>query len=359
MFRSVSGMPLVKASILMNIGVAVFEALGSPRVEAEIVASSLVEADLAGVHSHGVMRIPYYVEHVREGLIKPAARIEIVRETPTTAIVDGGGGFGQVAARRASEIAVSKAEFSAISAVAAVNTGHIGRLGEYTLYIAERGMVGLGFCTTYRASVAPYGGRGRRLSTAPISVAAPSDKFPFLLDYATSIVAEGKLRLKYLSHESTPEAWIVDSQGRLSMNPSDFYERDGALLPFGGYKGYALAMAVEILSGILVGAGFPCSGCYKGMNSLLLIALDPSAFVGRSGFRDGVSSFIEAMKSTPPAEGFVEVLVPGEPEYRSREEKLRIGIPVEDEVWARIKKTVVELGLDFDKLLSGSQQGLG
>ncbi|MCS7113425.1 MAG: Ldh family oxidoreductase [Nitrososphaerota archaeon] len=352
MSRSILGMPVVEASILLDIGVAIFEALGSPRFEAEIVSSSLVEADLAGVHSHGVMRIPYYVEHVREGLIKPGARIEVVRETPTTAIIDGGGGFGQVAARRASEVAVSKAEASGISAVAAVNTGHIGRLGEYTLYIAEKGMVGLGFCTTYRASVAPYGGRGRRLSTAPISVAAPSDRFPFLLDYATSIVAEGKLRLKYLSREPTPEAWVVDPQGRLSMDPSDFYDRGGALLPFGGYKGYALAMAVEILSGILVGAGFPCSGCYKGMNSLLLIALDPSAFVGRGEFRSGVSSFIEAMKSTPPAEGFVEVLVPGEPEYRSREEKLRLGIPVEDEVWARIRRAALELGLDFDSLSS-------
>ncbi|MBS7641827.1 Ldh family oxidoreductase [Candidatus Bathyarchaeota archaeon] len=345
-------MPTIKASTLLNIGIAVFEAVGSPRYEAEIVSSSLVEADLAGVHSHGVMRIPYYVEHVREGLIKPGARVEIVRETSTTAIIDGGGGFGQVAGRRASEIAVSKALSHGISAVAVVNTGHIGRLGEYTLYIAENGMVGLGFCTTYRASVAPYGGRGRRLSTAPISIAAPSSRFPFLLDYATSIVAEGKLRLKYLSREPTPEAWIVDAQGRLSMDPSDFYERGGALLPFGGYKGYALAMAVEILSGILVGAGFPCSGCYKGMNSILLIALDPSVFVGRDVFVNDVSKYIEAMKSTPPAEGFLEVLVPGELEYRSREEKLKTGVPVEDEVWARIRRTIVELGLDLDRLLS-------
>lgn len=345
-------MPVVKASVLLNIGTAVFEALGSPRVEAEIVASSLVEADLAGVHSHGVMRIPYYVEHIREGLIKPNAMVRVVRETPTTALIDGDRGFGQVVARRASEIAVSKAEASAISAVAAINMGHIGRLGEYTLYIAERGMIGLGFCTTYRASVAPYGGRGRRLSTAPISVAAPAKPYPFLLDYATSIVAEGKLRLKYLSHEYTSEAWIVDSLGRLSRDPSDFYEKGGALLPFGGYKGYALAMAVEILSGILVGAGFPCSGCYKGMNSLLLIALDPSAFIGRGELISEVSRFLEAMKSTPPAEGFIEVLVPGEPEYRSRIEKLRTGIPIEDEVWAMIRKIVLELGLDFDKISS-------
>jgi LDH2 family malate/lactate/ureidoglycolate dehydrogenase len=345
-------MPIVKASMLLNIGRAVFEAVGSPRDEAEIVASSLVEADLAGVHSHGVMRIPYYVEHVREGLIKPGARIKILKETPTTALLDGDRGFGQIVARKASEVAISKAEDNFISIVGAVNMGHIGRLGEYTLRIAENGMIGLGFCTTYRPSVAPYGGRGRKLSTAPISIAAPSRIFPFLLDYATSIVAEGKLRLKYLSHECTPEDWIIDSQGRLSRDPADFYERGGALLPFGGYKGYALAMAVEILSGILVGAGFPCSGCYNGMNSMLLIAIDPSAFIGRVEFIDGISRFIEAMKSTPPAEGFIEVLVPGEPEYRSREEKLRRGISVEDEVWSRIRETALELGLDFDKILS-------
>lgn len=335
----------IPAPTLRRIAELIFEAVGSPPSEASIIAESLVESDLAGIHSHGVMRIPYYVKAVEEGRVKPGAKITVVKETEATALIDGGWGFGQVVARRAAELAVEKAVKTRISAVAAFKMWHIGRLGEYTGYIAGRGLIGLGFCTA-RPSVAPYGGRVRRLSTAPVSIAAPSRRHLFLLDYATSIVAEGKLRLKYIAGEPIPEGWIISPEGKPSKNPADFYERNGALLPFGGHKGYALAMAVEILSGILPGAGFSCSRSYLGGNNLLLIALDPEAFVGLEEFKAQVSEFMKTMKETPPAEGFTEVLVPGEPESRSREEKLREGVPLEEEVWARIKEVASKLNVD-------------
>ena len=343
-------MPVLTVRELKRLVEEIFIAVGAPPDEASIVAESLVEADLAGVTSHGVMRVPYYVKDIREGRLRPGSDIEVVRETETTALINGNWGFGQVVARKAVELVVSKAKAKALGAVAAFNLWHIGRLGEYTELIAREGLIGMGFCTSIPA-VAPYGGKGRRLSTAPISIAAPSEGEPFLLDYATSVVAEGKLRLRYIAGEAIPEGWIVDRDGRPSTDPRDFYERGGALLPFGGHKGYALAMAVEILSGILSGAGFSCSEGYKGGNNLLFIALNPAAFTDPLEFKKKVSLFMKAVKETGPAEGFKEVLVPGEPEHRAKEERLRKGIEIDDEVWARIVDTARELGIDVERVL--------
>lgn len=235
-------MPTLTASQLRNLGIRVFEALGTPSSEAKRVADSLVKANLTGHDSHGVMRIPQYVKEIKRGQIKPGAKIEALRETPSTALLNGNWGFGQVIAEKGMKMAIEKAKVHSISAVGLFHCNHIGRLGEYILMAAEQDMIGILVCNAppLGGNTAPYGGRARRLSTGPISAAVPAGKWkPFLLDFATSMAAEGKLRIKYHRGEKVPLGWIIDKEGRPTTDPKDFYE-GGAILPFGGHKGCPL-----------------------------------------------------------------------------------------------------------------------
>jgi len=346
-------MKVVGSEQLKKISVRTFSQAGASIEEAESVSESLVEANLLGVDSHGVLRIPEYVRRIREGEIKLGAQCAIIKETTTTALVDGGFGFGQVAAKKATCIAIEKARSNNVSVVGLIRSNHIGRLGEYTSMIAEQRMIGISFCNTAPKGgiVAPFGGATRRLGTHPFSVAFPSNSFPFLLDYATSVVAEGKLRQKYYAKEKIPEGWIVDKDGRPSVDPADFYERKGALLPFGGYKGYGLSLVIDALGGILTGAHFVSHNEFIGGNNPLIIAINISAFRPLEEFKAEVDEYFRVLKSTPPAEGFKEVMIPGEIENRTKEKRIKEGIPINDEVWLRIEGTANDLGLDLKTLL--------
>lgn len=346
-------MPTLTAGQLRNLGIKVFEALGTPTKEAKRVADSLVKANLAGHDSHGVMRIPQYADGIKRGQIKPEAKIEVVRETPSTALLDGNWGFGQVIAEKGMKMAIKKAKAHSISAVGLFHCNHIGRLGEYTLMAAEQDMIGIVVCNAAPpgGNTAPYGGRAPRLSTGPISAAVPAGKWkPFLLDFATSMVAEGKLRIKYYRGEKVPLGWIIDKEGRPTTDPKDFYE-GGAILPFGGHKGYALSLLIDILGGALTGSGCVSSKEFVGGNGTLMMVINISSFRPLQEFKGRIDALFETIKGTPTALGFKEVMVPGEPEFRTEEKRLKEGIFVEEKTWQDIIKVAEELKLNLNRLL--------
>jgi LDH2 family malate/lactate/ureidoglycolate dehydrogenase len=320
--------------------------VGASAEEAELVSRHLVEADLRGVHSHGVMRIPEYIELIRRGGIKPQAKIEVVRESPTIALINGNWGFGQVIGVKAMDIAITKARDSAVGCVGVFNCNHIGMLAYYTMMALDRDMIGIAGCNGGPA-VAPFGGASRALGTNPLSFAIPTgEERPVVLDMATSIVAEGKVRLRMMRGEKTPEGWILDSEGNLTTDPSALYA-GGALLPFGGYKGYGLGLIIDIICGALTGAG--CGRELKvGDNwgqGVFMMAIDISSFTSIGTFKKRVDMLIRELKSSPKATGFKEILVAGELEFREKERGLLEGVQIDDKTWQNLEEIMGELGV--------------
>src|ERR671938_2083630 len=251
---------LVSPDVLRAAGARIFGAVGAPAEIAARVAHSLVDANLAGHDSHGVIRIPSYVRAVRAGEVIPQASPELVRETDVSALIDGGWAFGQLTAERATRVAMDKARRHGIAVVAAVRCTHIGRLGEYAEMGAAEGIIvflAAGGLTGKRGQVAPYGGRRGVLGTNPLAFGFPggSEEFPLLLaDFATSAVAAGKIMVARAKGAPLPPGSIQDAQGRPSTRAEDYVE-GGTLLPFGGHKGYALALVVELLGRVVTGSG--------------------------------------------------------------------------------------------------------
>jgi uncharacterized oxidoreductase len=345
-------MPRVSAGELRSLGARIFAGLQVPHEEAAWVAELLVRANLVGHDSHGVIRIPQYAQAIQSAHVQPGAPFEIFKESPATALVNGNWGLGQVVARRAMDLAIRKAKATKISSVGAYNLYHVGRLADYTRMAAEQDLVGIMMVNGGGASpiVAPFGGTAGRLATNPISIAFPTGgAVPFLFDMATSVVAEGKVRVKRNRGEKTPEGWLLDNQGRPTTDPNAFYQQPrGAILPLGGdagHKGYGLAMVVEILSGILARAGYAREGARRFSNGTFIIVLDISAFVDPGEFRTEVADLLQYLKSAPKAPGVEAILYPGEPEAVEQQRRERDGIPLEEETWQQILALAQELGI--------------
>lgn len=342
-------MPTMKADELRELAARIFAATGASREDAAWIADLLVRANLRGHDSHGVIRVPQYVQAWREGTLDPKAKPDILRQTPTTAIVDGRHGYGQVVARRGAAVAVAKARAQDLSAVGLINCNHIGRLADYAELIAEQGMIGLVYTNASgnAHSVAPHGGRARRLSTNPLAYAIPTGSgAPVIFDAATSVVAEGKVRVKRNRGEPAAAGWIIDAEGNPTTDTARFYgEPRGALLPFGGHKGYGLALLVEVLGGILTASGSSAEPVGPIRNGTLLLAIRVDAFRPLREFTAEVDALIERMHATPPAAGFQKVLVPGDPEEATERERTANGIFVEDETWNQIRAIARELNV--------------
>jgi LDH2 family malate/lactate/ureidoglycolate dehydrogenase len=344
--------PRLQAGELQSLAAGIFEALQVPREEASWVAELLVRADLVGHESHGVIRIPQYAQAIQSALVQPGAAHEIVRESPSTALINGHWGLGQVVARRAMMLAIHKAKEAKISSVGAYNLYHVGRLADYTRTAAEQDMVGIMMVNGGGASplVAPFGGTAARLATNPISIAFPTGgSAPFLLDMATSIVAEGKVRLKRHRGEKTPEGWLLDHQGRPTTDPNALYrEPRGAMLPLGGsagHKGFGLAMVVEILSGILARGGYARQDANRFSNGTFIVVIEIGAFVEPGEFRAEIEDLLAYVKSAPTAPGVEAIMYPGEPEAIVQQQREREGIPLDDETWRQITTLAQELGI--------------
>jgi hydroxycarboxylate dehydrogenase B len=341
-------MPTIDAVRLESTATRIFEALGAPAGDAAWVAHLLVLANLRGHDSHGVIRVPQYAEAVKKGTVDPKSPVTVAAETPVTARLDGGRGFGQVVARRGMEMAMAKAKASGLAAVSLSRTGHVGRLADYVEMAAREGLVGMLWVNAVHGlNVAPWGGAARRLGTNPHAIGIPGTDGPaMVLDFATSVVAEGKMRVKKNRKQQAPAGWFIDAQGRPATDPEIFYgDPVGSLLTAGEHKGYGLSLAVEILGGVLSGTGpaGPPPGVFA--NGTLMMCLDVERFVPLPEFHKQVAALFGWVKSAPLAQGSREVLIPGEPEARLEAERRRDGVPVEDETWNQIERVGAELGL--------------
>lgn len=340
-------MTLVKTARELNeLGLAIFKAAGATTENAEGVMSSLISANLAGHDSHGVIRIPSYVEDINKGRLLPAATPFVARETPGTATIDGASTFGQLGARLTAQTAASKARQIGLAGAALLRGHHTGRIGEWAELGAGEGLVTLVAASGAHGphQVAPFGGKGAALGTNPIAWGVPrSDgKPPILLDFATSGAAQGKLMVARAKREPVPAGWILDSEGRPTTDVENFYQ-GGVLLPFAGHKGYALSVIVELLAvGFSGGQVVPKS---ERGSCLFVACFDPKAFRPDDGFLETVENVASRLKSVPPAEGFKEILLPGEPEARGRDERSRNGIPLPDATWEAIGAVARDLGV--------------
>ena len=350
-------MSIVPAETLQSAIAAVFRACGAADEEARIVADHLVDAEACGVVSHGLLRVPRYVEAIDLGRVVPNARLRVVAETSATMVLDGQQGFGQVMATRAMDRAIGKAQATGIGAVSLANCSHTGRLGSYTEQAARRGMAAMMMVNSggYGQWVAPFGGAAGRLATNPLSFGVPTNgEDPLVLDIATSVAPEGKIRAAQIAGKALPDGWLVDHEGRPTSNPDDLYGPPyGALLPFGGHKGFGLAMVVDALAGGLSGAGCctdasaPKTGITDGV---FMIAIKVGAFQPLADYQQQISSLATHVKSSPPVPGVTEVLAPGELEAKTRRQRLREGIPVEPATLELIRQLLDRFGLPSGEL---------
>ena len=264
----------------------IFCAIGAAQSVSERVADSLVESNLMGHDSHGIIRVPFYVRAIRDGRLKPGGEIRIARQSASTAVLDCDWAFGQVAAKQGIELAMAKARQHDIAMVTLYRCQHIGRLGEYVAMAAEQGFVGLVLCNGSGpgGTVAPFGGIGRAIGTDPIAWGVPSTGKPVFADFATSAVAHGKVQVAHDKGLDIPLGWILDKDGQPTQNPQDLFE-GGMMLPFGGHKGYALGVIVELLGGGLSGAGVSLQPDYQWSQGTVMMAINVEAFQPLDAFR--------------------------------------------------------------------------
>ena len=319
-------------------------AAGTPDDIAQEVAASLADSNLKGVDSHGAVRIPSYLSYIAEGYIQPAARPEIVRETPTTALVRGHYGFGIHTLSFATDIAIRKAKESNVACVGLIEASHTGRIGWFAERAAAQDVItmitGGGASLKGRHNaVAPYGGTQPILSTNPITFGMPAgEQDTVLADFATSITAEGKLRLYRAKHEPVPQGWLLDKEGNPTTNAEDFYA-GGAILPAGAHKGYALSVIAELLGGALLGDPHEFNW--------IVVAINIAAFRPIDEYTQACQKILHDIKDVRPAQGVREVLIPGEPEARAAERRKAEGIPIADEVWQQVVDSARKFGADL------------
>ena len=330
---------IIHAQQLERVCRQIFAAAGTPPDIAALVARSLTLTNLFGHDSHGVLRVKQYVSMIRAGMIQPEQRPRIHKRFGATAMVTGGYGFGQLGARYAARLAIDMGREQGIAAVSLGQTTHIGRLGEYTAMIAAAGLIGIGFTsgTMYSGWVTPYGGRERAFGTNPMSFAVPRPAGQcLLLDFATAGLAHGKVVLARAKGIPLPRGMMLDKAGRPSTDASIL--DDGAvLLPFGAHKGSGLALMMEIIPTLLAGHKPISSPDFHFGNPSLLMALLPEAFAEESDFGSQVEALTRRVKTVKPADGFAEVLLPGEPETRAYAQRSANGIPLPDAVWSDIR----------------------
>jgi uncharacterized oxidoreductase len=333
----------IQADALRDFSARLLETAGTPRDIAEVIAQHLVNSDLKGHYTHGVFHIPGYMQRIEKKTLIPDARPEILRETPSTALVDAHNGWGHYAAQWAMNLAMEKARDTGAAAISLARPGHIGRLGEYTEQAAADGFIGIVTVDTggpgTGCQAAPYGGAVNALGTNPIAVGVPSgDGRHFMADFATTMISGAKIALAQITGAKLSPDSVVDKHGRPTVEVSDYFD-GGSMLLFGGYKGYALSLLPCLLGGLTgaLGPGGRHMGqCGTFFQTTFLLAVDVRAFQPLEEYKQGVESFLGGIRSIPPAPGFSEVLVPGDPERRTEEEQLRNGIELPQEVWKRL-----------------------
>jgi hydroxycarboxylate dehydrogenase B len=337
---------------LTELGIEIFTKQGASLERATFLVETLVEANLTGHDSHGVHYYTRYSDRIKEGYIKVDADPEIVKETRGTAYIDGKWAFGQITAKKLVETAVEKAKENMVAAVGAFNCNHIGRIGYYTDWAAKQGIISTFYVNVGHPIVSVHNGLGKTFGTNPYSASVPTGgDTPFLVDYATSVVAAGKLSVASAKGAKIPEHWTRDKYGRVNDDPN-VLQQGGWLLPFGEYKGYGLQMVSELLGAVLTGSRIGPSGDDEppSPNGVFMMAVNPEAFIGLNEFMTNTDSLLEKVKNLP-AMGGERVMVPGMPEAETKECRLREGIEIPDTTWSGILTLCGEIGVDVDAIL--------
>ena len=339
-------------SRLLQFCVAALETVGVTRENAETVAHSLLAANLRGVDTHGITRLPIYVERLQAGLTNGRTQGIVSVETPTTAVYDGQDGLGQVIGTRAMRLAISKAESAGIGMVTTRNSTHFGTAAYYAMMALPKDMIGISL-TNSPSLMAPWGGRKAFFGTNPIAIAVPAgEEKPFVLDMATSVVARGAIILAAKKGETIPNTWGLNKDGEPTTSAKEADE--GALLPLGGHKGFGLAMAIDILTATLAGGPFgPHIGeLYKNPTRTQGVghffgAIRIDRFRPAAEFKADMDAMIREVKGAPRAKGFDAILVAGEPEFFTERERREKGIPLSDAVVNDLTKLGTSVGVPF------------
>jgi LDH2 family malate/lactate/ureidoglycolate dehydrogenase len=345
-------------SDLLHFCGTVITALGAPPATANAVADSLVKADVRGVGTHGVVRLPSYRRQVEAGEVDVEAQPRVVHGHGATALVDGERAFGALTANFAIDLAIERAARNGVGVVAARRCMHFGAAAHYALRAARAGLIGVA-ATNTPAVMAPFGGAEAALGNNPFAVAAPmpEGREPFVLDMAQSVVSRGRVKLAEMSGDPIPEGWALDPAGEPTTDPA--LALAGTLLPFGAYKGYGIALTVEVLTAVLAGAGLspeltntsmtgePLAreGAAPGSVGNLFLVIDPEAFAGRAVFEDGLARLADAMVATRPAPGADAVLFPGQLEERAAADARARGVPLAPTTIDLLAELAAELGL--------------
>src|SRR5712691_4505646 len=358
------GTTLIPPEQLFDFSVRVFGHLGVPEADARTAATVLQAADLRGIESHGVARLHSYFDMLRLGRIEPRPNVTIVRESPSTATVDGGNGLGLVVGPKANAIAMAKALAVGSGCVSVRNTNHYGIAGYYVLEALERDLIGWAMTNTTKL-VTPLWGAERMLGTNPIAIAFPGkEEPPIVVDMATSAAAYGRIEIARRRGEPIPEGWAIDSQGRSTTNPDGMVD-GGALLPLGsdrdrgGHKGYGLAIMVDVLCGVLSGANWgpfappfalrqeiPKRSVGKGIGHFFG-AMRIDGFMDGDSFKRQIDDYVRVFHATKPAPGTNGPLIPGDPEREMEQLRRKNGVPlilpVVEELRVISKKTGIPL----------------
>jgi LDH2 family malate/lactate/ureidoglycolate dehydrogenase len=321
---------------LKNFCKEAYRKTGVPEAEAEIVADLLVRSDLRGVETHGVTRLPIYIQRLQKGYVRKECKITVLKERGPTAFLEAHGSMGHVVAYKSMEKAIQKAEEHGLGWVSVKDSGHFGVAGLFPMMALKKDFIGYIVSNT-APMMFPWGGKERIIGNNPVAYALPADQYlPVVLDFSLSVVSSGKLILCRKKGEKIPLGWAVDREGVPTEDPYEGYEGGGSLAPVGGHKGYGLVLVNEMLTAILTGGKWTkrIKSLYEEDPSKIqgtchsFMALDPDCFIGRDQFKKEMDAYIKSIKESARAKGVEEILVPGEPEYRTEVKFLKEGIPL-------------------------------
>jgi uncharacterized oxidoreductase len=326
---------LISREELLSLSTQILMKWKTPEKFAHSISESLVQAQEAGHASHGVIRLLEYTQLIDKKVIIPGIQPTIKSEFNASVVIDAHWGWGQIACKFAVEVATKKAKEFGVCAISIANCNHIGRVGEYSELFAEQNLISMTWCNADPA-VAAFGGKDRLFGTNPFAAGIPTNADPVVIDFATAASAEGKLRVAKANGVSIPPATVIDKNGVESTDPNDFYE-GGAILPFGGHKGYCLSLMIELLGGALSGNHPSMNSAYSHGFGTVMVVIDPDKFFGTVAFKDEMSEAVIAIKATPPANPKNPVLVPGDVENQQRQKntpKIEISKSILDSIRA-------------------------
>lgn len=328
---------------------SIFTAAGFTDEEAHSISHHLVESNLAGHDSHGVIRVSTYIRWLNEGMLKKGSDVEMIVDSDVLALIDGQFRFGQVLGERIVRMGLEKADRFGVGIIALRRGGHVGRVGHWAEMIASAGKIALCFVNTSGLGmlVAPFGGIDRRLSANPIAAGLPvpgSD--PIVMDISTSTIAEGKLQVARNKGVPVPDGMIINNAGEPTNEPADFYDPPvGALLSFGGHKGYALGLVAEVLGGALTGNHCSREGEEQFSQGMLTIVIDPARFASEDFYSSDLKRYLEFVKSSRTVTPNGEILLPGEPERRTRAQRRKDGVELDNNTWSGLVSVAQELNV--------------